>query len=54
MQYAWVSEYDFCCCDFFRDEESVGIQSCLDKVFIFLLNICAVEFVEEDVNFYDL
>ena len=26
----------------FRDKESVSIQNCLDKVFVCLLNICAV------------
>ena len=32
-----------------RDEESVSIQDCLDKVFVGLMNICGVRFVGDEI-----
>ena len=32
----------------FRDKESVSIQNCLDKVFVCLMNICAVGSAEDE------
>ena len=34
----------------FRDEKSVSIQHCLDKMFVYLINICAVGCVDEILN----
>ena len=34
---------------FFADEESVGIQNCLDKVFVCLMNICAVGSIGDEI-----
>ena len=33
----------------FRDEESVNFQNCLDKVFVCLVNICAVGSVGNEI-----
>ena len=34
---------------FFKDEESVGIQNCLDKVFVCFTNICAEGSVGDEI-----
>ena len=34
---------------FFMDEESVGIQNYLDKVFVCLMNICAAGYVGDQI-----
>ena len=33
----------------FRDKESVSIQNCPDKVFVCLINICAVGYVGDEI-----